>query len=67
MKLFRVKFELIILIMLFMTSVAGFVLQKKVECWQTTAMFIISLIMLLVMCLSYNTIKDFRREIIRRW
>lgn len=67
MKLFRIKIELITLMLLILTTIVGFMLQLKFMCWQTISMFLISLAMLLVMCFSYNTIKDLRREIIRRW
>lgn len=67
MKLFRIRIEIIGLILLFATAVAGYILSREVVCWQTTAMFAISILMLLVWCMSYTTIRDFRREVIKRW
>ena len=66
MKLLRIKFELICLILLIVNTARFLYFYEYIKCKETTEMLIIDIIVLVLYCCAYNSIKNYRREIIRR-
>ena len=62
----KIKWENIIVLMLFITTIrCWFFYMEFVEDTRALAIAIVPTIMLLVVLISYNTIKAFRQEVIK--
>lgn len=67
-KLFSIKWELIILIVLFATTVVSIeVYHELQQDWKTLFIAMICMSLLIIWIIGYSTIKNLRHEIISRW
>lgn len=68
MKLWRIKWETIMVLVMFVTTIMGWLFYMQfVEDTRALAIAIVPTIMLLMLLISYNSIKAFRHEVINNW
>lgn len=68
MKLWRIKWETIMVLVMFVATIMGWLFYMQfVEDTRALAIAIVPTIMLLMLLISYNSIKAFRHEVINNW